>query len=87
MSESAAPINTLESSALARPGGGQAEVAGAARGRRALALAFVASLTGTALEWYDFAIFSSSAARPRRSTVARTWRRLDAKVALTANPA
>lgn len=29
---------------------------------RALARAFVASLSGTALEWYDFAIYSSSAA-------------------------
>jgi MFS family permease len=29
---------------------------------RALARAFIASLSGTALEWYDFAIYSSSAA-------------------------
>ena len=30
--------------------------------RRGLVKAFAASLTGTALEWYDFAIYSASAA-------------------------
>src|SRR5688500_20044649 len=30
--------------------------------RRSLAKAFTASLTGTALEWYDFAVYSAAAA-------------------------
>lgn len=30
--------------------------------KRSLAKAYTASLTGTALEWYDFAVYSAAAA-------------------------